>query len=427
VYRLPHSQSSQLFAAVVYVAVITAVITIADSRVRSAATETSPPPPSDETTIVESKPFFSLSTNRTFGASEKPILWLDHRGINSLDFRVYRVNDPQRFFAQLSNPHQMGEDEREEIVTNLSRRPSLLERVRALKVRAYTGIRNYFREQIKQDTRRTLNQKFRATETSKRVPLNVADYARVPLLNPNQLVTSWREPLPALENEYDRRMIPLGKRERGVYLVEAVGGELRAYTVVVVTDLVMVEKASPRGELLVYAVDRRSGEPQADARVDIVKAKTTVASGRTNGEGLFRTKLNTNTEAVDVTEEEVNQANFIIFASHQDNFAISDLESFYFGRFGSENENVQGYIYTDRPIYRPNHKVFFKGILRAFDEKGGYRPIQSKTVRVTVKDSKDASVFEKELRLSRHGTFNSDLTLAEEAPLGTLQHRGRNR
>ena len=32
-------------------------------------------------------------------------------------------------------------------------------------------------------------------------------------------------------------------------------------------------------------------------------------------------------------------------------------------------ENVQGYIYTDRPIYRPNHKVFFKGILRAFDEQ----------------------------------------------------------
>ena len=38
-------------------------------------------------------------------------------------------------------------------------------------------------------------------------------------------------------------MIPLGKRERGVYLVEAVGGDLRAYTVVVVTDLAMVEKA----------------------------------------------------------------------------------------------------------------------------------------------------------------------------------------
>ena len=143
--------------------------------------------------------------------------------------------------------------------------PSFLERVRAVKVWAYSGLRNYFRDQLKQDTRKSFNQKFRAAETTKRVPLNVADYARVPLLNPNQLVTSWREPLPALENEYDRRMIPLGKRDRGVYLVEAVADELRAYTVVVVTDLAMVEKASPTGDLLVYAVDRKSGEPQADA------------------------------------------------------------------------------------------------------------------------------------------------------------------
>ena len=58
----------------------------------------------------------------------------------------------------------------------------------------------------------------------------------------------------------------------------------------------------------------------------------------------------------------------MILASQRDNFAISDLESFYFTGRGRE-QNVQGYIYTDRPIYRPNHKVFFKGILRTLDEK----------------------------------------------------------
>ena len=37
-----------------------------------------------------------------------------------------------------------------------------------------------------------------------RTPLNVADYARVPLLNPDQKVKDWREKLPALEHEYER-------------------------------------------------------------------------------------------------------------------------------------------------------------------------------------------------------------------------------
>ena len=41
--------------------------------------------------------------------------------------------------------------------------------------------------------------------------LNVADYARVPLLNPNQLSAAARTTA-ATENEYDRRMIPAGKR-----------------------------------------------------------------------------------------------------------------------------------------------------------------------------------------------------------------------
>ncbi len=413
-FHLPSIRRSSVSAVLVYALVIAAAFYAANSRVQSAPAEA--PPVDVPTETVDTKPFFSLSTNRTFGTGENARLWLDHRGIESLDFRVYRINDPQRFFAQLSDPHQMGENESEQIATNLSQKPSLLERVRAVKLWAYSGIRNYFREQLKQNTRTTFNHKFRASETAKRVPLNVADYARVPLLNPNQLVTSWREPLPSLENQYDRRMIPLGKRESGVYLVEAVGGDLRAYTVVVITDLAMVEKASPSGDLLVCAVDRKSGEPRADARVEIVKAHNTIASGRTNGEGIFRAKIPTDAEE-EVPADDGNNG-LMILASHRENFAISDLESFYFSGFGEQRENVQGYIYTDRPIYRPNHKVSFKGILRAFDERGLYRPIKGETVNVSIKDPNSARVFEQELHLSKHGTFNSEFTLAEEAPLG---------
>jgi alpha-2-macroglobulin len=406
----------------VYAAIIAVALFLADQHVRSAAIETQRVVPVSSNTPVDVKPFFSLSTNRTYATSENARLWLDHRGIESLDFRVYRVNDPQKFFSQLSNPHQMGEDEQEEVAPNVSRKPSLLERVRAVKFWAYSGIRNYFRGQLKQNTRVTFNHKFRADETTKRVSLNVADYARVPLLNPSQLVTTWREPLPALSNDYDRRMIPLGKQESGVYLVEAVGGDLRAYTVVVVTDLAMVEKASANGELLVYAVDRKTGEPRADARVEIVKSKSTLASGRTNSDGIFRTKIPTQHDDDAVPEEEGgNTSNFVILALYRDNFAISDLESFYFRGFGEETESVKGYIYTDRPIYRPNHKVFFKGILRSLDEQQQYRPIKEKTVAVTVYDNDDAKVSEQELPLSKTGTFNGEFTLAEEAPLGTYR------
>ena len=397
----------------VYALIIAAAFAAAHSRVQSAAKKAAAVAQIGETTN-EIKPFFSISTNRTYSTAENPRLWVDHRGLESLDFRVYRINDPQQFFAQLNDPHQMGENEQEQMASNLSSRPSLLERIRAVKLWAYAGIRSYFRDHVKNDTRRSFHEKVRASDSDRRVPLNVADYARVPLLNANRLVTSWREPLPLIENYFDRRMVPLGKRESGVYLVEAVGGDLRAYTVMVVTDLTMVEKLSPRGDLVVYAADRKSGAPRADARVDIVKARNIIASGRTNSDGIFSTKIPTpeaETDGLGVPDN-----GFMVLASERENFAISDLDWFY---FTDQNENVQGYIYTDRPVYRPNHKVFFKGILRAFDDRGQYRPVKGDTVAVTVKDPNEGRVFEQELRLSKYGTFSGELTLTEEAPLGS--------
>ena len=57
------------------------------------------------------------------------------------------------------------------------------------------------------------------------------------------MVSSWREKLPPLEDMYDRKRISLGKREPGVYLIEAVNGDLRAFDVCIVTDLAVQRRA----------------------------------------------------------------------------------------------------------------------------------------------------------------------------------------
>ena len=117
--------------------------------------------------------------------------------------------------------------------------------------------------------------------------MNVADYARVPLLNPDQKVKDWREPLPALENEYDSRMITLGKIDPGVYLVEAVNGEQRAYSLAIVTNLTMIEKTNKHGQVLVYIVDRKTGAPHEGVNVEVTNAKNSLATGNTDKSGLF--------------------------------------------------------------------------------------------------------------------------------------------
>src|SRR5215211_4661833 len=240
------------------------------------------------------KPFFSLHTNRTYATTDRARVWVNYRGVEGLDFRVYKVKDPVKFFRQLDNPHQVGEDEEAEVGKTVEKQPTFLERLRALKSWGFGHVKTYVRQQLQNQSRKGFNQRFRAEDddTSNRTPLNVAtDFARVPLLNPDQMVTSWREKLPPLEDAYDRRMISLGKREPGVYLVEAVHDELRAFGILVVTNLATVQKTSRDGSMLVYAVERKTGQPREGVKVQVIRKKADVTKGATDKQGLLKLQV----------------------------------------------------------------------------------------------------------------------------------------
>ncbi len=408
----------------IYIAIILAALSFAAFRMRaenqkpkSAPVVT--PPASDEA----EQAVFSLTSSRTYATTDRARVWLNYKGLDQIDFRVYRIKDPAKFFRQLDDPHQMGDREKAEAA--LYRPPTALETLRSVKDHLYNSLRDYVRAQVRYLTRKTLNEKVqRAHADDGRRPLNVADYARVPLLNPDQLVSSWREKLPPLE-QHDRRLIPLGKREPGVYLVEAVGGgDQRAYSVAIVTDLLMVNKTTPEGEVLVYAVNRKTGAPLPGANIEIVRSKKTLATGTTDGGGILKTKVAKDKKPEDAPNEEgeveESSNSYIVMASDKDNFAISDLDSFYFSEYYDEEINDQsltGYLYTDRPIYRPGQKVYFKGILRKFDSNG-YSLINSNTVNVTLEDPNGGKLLERDFPLSRRGTFNGEVDVAEGAPLG---------
>ncbi|HEV7889201.1 MAG TPA: MG2 domain-containing protein [Pyrinomonadaceae bacterium] len=391
------------------------------------------------------KPFFSIHTGRTYATTDRARLWINYRGVESLDFRVYKVKDPVKFFRQLDNPHQVGEDEEAEVGKDIKKNPpTFLERLRAFKSWGYGLIKTYVRQQLQNQSRKGFNQKFRPEEddTSNQTRLDVSkDFARVPFLNPDQMVSYFREKLPPMEDIYDRRMISLGKREPGVYLVEAVNGDLKAYGIVVVTDLATVQKTSSDGSMLVYAVERNSGTPRPNVNVLVVKNKNDVTKGTTDKQGLLKLKVVDKSKPAASEEEEPESDEepvaeetpenpyadaYLVMASEGDNFAISDLQSYYFGGYGEYEgegegggtESLTSYIYTERPVYRPEQKVYFKGILRKLVD-GGYQIPKAKTVAVTVTDNDGATIYEKDLPLSTRGTFAGDLDLPEESPLGS--------
>ncbi|MGH9768578.1 MAG: MG2 domain-containing protein, partial [Blastocatellia bacterium] len=418
----------------VYVVVITATVSIAALRnhVRGAQTTPAAPAASPQPSPTV-KPRFSLSTNRTYGTDEKARVYVGYQGIDSLDFRVYQVRDPFRFFKQLNSPHQMGEEDRDEVAevaATVERKPSALEKLRSFKSSVYRTVKNYFRGQLRRESRTAFNDKFRSGQ---QLRLNDADYARVPLLNSDQVTIrgAWRQVLTATENEYDTRMIPLDKLDPSVYLIEAVNGDLRAYTIAVVTNLTMINKTTRDGQMLVYTVDRKSGEPRAGVQVEVVKGKKSVATGKTDGNGVLRVTvrkdqpvrqaMRQDREAAELDPAaplEETDNSYLVLAKGRDEFAVSDLQPYYYGgEYDRSFEEVMSYVYTDRPVYRPEQKVYFKGIVRNLGE-GGYEMPAVRAASVKITDQSDNEIFNKELPLSSRGSFSGEVDLPANAPLG---------
>ena len=52
-------------------------------------------------TVPTTNPYFSLTTNRSYSPNETARLWASYQNIDYLDFRVYRIKDPSKFFKQL--------------------------------------------------------------------------------------------------------------------------------------------------------------------------------------------------------------------------------------------------------------------------------------------------------------------------------------
>ena len=192
------------------------------------------------------EPYFSVSTDRTFMPGEKATVHLYTRDIQALEFRLYRVNDPTLFFEKLGDVHGFGHTSPKEQIDE----KTWIERFHDWKHGIWVDIRNFFRSQFSAHSR-TLIRESQGEASKSRTPATM--FAQMPLLNSKQLVARWRQDVPPRFFS-ERQDVPIEKLDKGVYVIEATDGHLRAYTLLVVTELAVVTKSAP-GQLLAFAVD----------------------------------------------------------------------------------------------------------------------------------------------------------------------------
>jgi len=89
-------------------------------------------------------------------------------------------------------------------------------------------------------------------------------------------------------DRWETQTVPVEVKGKGVYLVEAVTKQYRAYTIVMVSDLAMITKQAP-GRMVAMVVQRGSGHPVPDAEVTLwsnTNAHVSTKSWKANTQGL---------------------------------------------------------------------------------------------------------------------------------------------
>ena len=219
---------------------------------------------------------FSLSTSRTFAPGESVKIQLLARNVPESEFRVYRVNDAQKFFAGLKDLHSFGVQSQSP--TEQIDQRTLLERLHDFKAHLWWLVRHFFRGQFTDDARDNFREQQGKLGKKSRV-VGAAQFAQVPILNASQLVARWKlETPPALVSE--TQQLPIDGLSAGVYLIEATEGTYKAYTVALVTSIAVVERTQ-NGQANLYVADRKTGAPVEKAEVALWSDGRMQSSGTT--------------------------------------------------------------------------------------------------------------------------------------------------
>ena len=199
----------------------------------------------------------------------------------------------------------------------------------------------------------------------------------------------------------------------GIYLIAAQADSLQQFTWLTVTRLGLIVKTWG-DDVLSYVVDLKTGQPIPGASIHLSlpsdggavggASRGSHARGQTDQDGIFQARLPGGPQ-----EERT------LFARADKDGSSAFLRVYTYR--GEDEGQTRVYAYTDRPVYRPGHLVYFKGIARSFTGDS-YTVLAGKPVQVQAWDPRDTLVYKGALTTDQFGGFDSQLRLNDEAATG---------
>ncbi|MFT5525150.1 MAG: hypothetical protein ACI9HK_003116, partial [Pirellulaceae bacterium] len=193
-------------------------------------------------------------------------------------------------------------------------------------------------------------------------------------------------------------------KKPSVMVVTIGSDEQEATTMLLRSNLDIVVKSS-RDELFVYAQNMLTGKPWSGARLLISNNSEVFAEVETGKDGVFQGSFEQLKSCHDVR----------VFAAADDNTA-SNIVSLQ-GIGVSQGLANRGYIYTERPAYRPAQVVNVRGVVRK--ASGDTYEIEAgKRFELRVLDSRNRLIWHDDVHLNEFGSFHVHFQLPVGSPQG---------
>ena len=204
----------------------------------------------------------------------------------------------------------------------------------------------------------------------------------------------------------------------GVYAVHLGDESLESTTLLIRSDIETIAKTSRR-EALIFVQDVVKAEVVADARVLVSDGSNVVFEGVTGKDGV----LHATEPAISnysLQENQLNDTRWVMaFVSKEGHVATDGIDVSGLGF--SKGLTPRGYIYTDRPAYRPGEYVSIRAIIR--DVRDGVYVVPDAVHHLSVIDARGRQIYKEEVKLSQFGGFHTQMQLDEGASVGEYRIR----
>jgi hypothetical protein len=238
-----------------------------------------------------------------------------------------------------------------------------------------------------------------------------------------ELAYSWEVEPEDLPNEYNsvREVIIPDNVPSGLYLLNVKAGRLDDQLILMLTSNTLTVKQA-EGQIMAWVTDI-NGSPVPGIEVGVyARDGQLLVSDTADSRGVFRGQIPDFEVGGPAAIEPL-----VVVAQNGSDITASGLtyewqaytgNSWYWWQPGLTNPEYAAYVYTDRPIYRPGHIVFFKAIVRTDQDAVLDVPPAGTPATVRIRDARNNVVQTLEMTTNDFGSLDGSFQLAEGAMLG---------